>query len=59
MTEHSVRVRCYETLGVPNSQAVCTCGEQKTYYPREAKELGFVSDLAAADDWASQHEASA
>lgn len=52
----SVDVRCYETMGVPNSEAECNvCGLRTTYFPRRAREEGFDSDFAAAQAWAKAH----
>jgi len=57
MPRPDVHVRCYETMGVPNSVAVCAdCKETKSYYPLQAEREGFRSDYAAAEAWACQHK---
>jgi hypothetical protein len=54
--QSQVVIRCYETMGVPNSLAECLqCGTKKSYYPGQAKREGFRSDLDAAESWAAQH----
>lgn len=51
-----VKVRCYETMGVPNAEASCTaCGAVKTYYPGEARRGGHRTTLGAAEWWANAH----
>lgn len=54
MTE--VTVRCYNTMGIPNSVGACgSCGATETYFPGRAKREGFKSDLDAAEAWVKKH----
>lgn len=51
-----VQIRCYETMGIPNSVALCSiCKVTTTYFPGRAEREGFSSDYAAAEAWASKH----
>lgn len=52
---HDVTVRCYETMGVPNTTATCSCGQSQNYMPGRAKREGFRDDLDAAQAWAKRH----
>ena len=52
----AVQVRCYETMGIPNSVATCSaCKATVTYFPGRAERDGFTSDYVAAEAWARQH----
>lgn len=55
--EHKTTIRCFETMGVPNTVAECSCGDKKSYYPSQAEREGYDNDLAAAQDWAYKHRA--
>ncbi len=57
MSGHDVQVRCSDIIGVPNSEATCSCGASASYFPGQAKREGYPDDYQAATAWAKAHAA--
>lgn len=53
---HRVRLKCYLILGVPHTEATCSCGEKRMFNDMGARNGGFSSDYAAASAWSCPND---